>query len=62
MLLELKNIEAAYGNIKALKGINLAVPEGKIVIPSVAEGSLLHCGNQCVCAEVLFGCLAVSGD
>lgn len=31
MLLELKNIEAAYGNIKALKGINLAVPEGKIV-------------------------------
>ena len=22
MLLELKNIEAAYGNIKALKGIN----------------------------------------
>ena len=31
MLLELKNIKAAYGNIKALKGINLAVQEGKIV-------------------------------
>ena len=29
MLLELKNVEAAYGNIKALKGINLSVPEGK---------------------------------
>lgn len=29
MLLELKNIESSYGNIKALKGVNLSVPEGK---------------------------------
>ena len=39
MLLELKNIEAAYGNIKALKGINLAVPEGKIVTLIGANGA-----------------------
>ena len=37
MLLELKNVEAAYGNIKALKGINLSVPEGKIVTLSGAN-------------------------
>ena len=30
MLLELKNIVASYGNIKALKGISLSVAEGKI--------------------------------
>ena len=40
MLLELKNIEAAYGNIKALKGINLAVPEGKIVTSSSAASDV----------------------
>ena len=39
MLLELKNIEAAYGNIKALKGINLAVPVGKIVTLIGANGA-----------------------
>lgn len=39
MLLELKNIEAAYGNIKALKGINLSVPEGKIVTLIGANGA-----------------------
>ena len=39
MLLELKNIKAAYGNIKALKGINLAVPEGKIVTLIGANGA-----------------------
>ena len=39
MLLELKNVEAAYGNIKALKGINLSVPEGKIVTLIGANGA-----------------------
>ena len=29
MLLELKNIVASYGNIKALKGISLSVEEGE---------------------------------
>lgn len=39
MLLELKNVEAAYGNIKALKGINLSVLEGKIVTLIGANGA-----------------------
>ena len=39
MLLELKNVEAAYGNIKALKGINLSVPAGKIVTLIGANGA-----------------------
>ena len=39
MLLELKNVEAAYVNIKALKGINLSVPEGKIVTLIGANGA-----------------------
>ena len=39
MLLELENVEAAYGNIKALKGINLSVPEGKIVTLIGANGA-----------------------
>lgn len=39
MLLELKNVEAAYGNIKALKDINLSVPEGKIVTLIGANGA-----------------------
>jgi branched-chain amino acid transport system ATP-binding protein len=38
-LLELKNVEAAYGNIKALKGISLSVPEGKIVTMIGANGA-----------------------
>ena len=38
-LLELKNVEAAYGNIKALKGISLSVPEGKIVTLIGANGA-----------------------
>ncbi len=39
MLLELKNIVAGYGNIMALKGISLAVPEGKIVSLIGANGA-----------------------
>ena len=39
MLLELKNIVAGYGNIIALKGISLAVPEGKIVSLIGANGA-----------------------
>ena len=38
-LLELKNVEAAYGNIKALKGISLSVPEGQIVTLIGANGA-----------------------
>lgn len=38
-LLELKNVEASYGNIKALKGISLSVPEGKIVTLIGANGA-----------------------
>ena len=39
MLLELKNIVSCYGNIKALKGISLAVEEGKIVTLIGANGA-----------------------
>ena len=39
MLLELKNIVACYGNIKALKGISLSVEEGKIVTLIGANGA-----------------------
>lgn len=39
MLLELKNIVASYGNIKALKGISLSVEEGKIVTLIGANGA-----------------------
>ncbi|WP_370838570.1 ABC transporter ATP-binding protein [Megasphaera sp.] len=38
-MLELKNIVAGYGNIMALKGISLAVPEGKIVSLIGANGA-----------------------
>lgn len=30
-MLSLKNVKASYGNIQALKGINIEVPDGKIV-------------------------------
>lgn len=39
MLLELKDIVSCYGNIKALKGISLAVEEGKIVTLIGANGA-----------------------
>ena len=39
MLLELKNVVACYGNIKALKGISLSVEEGKIVTLIGANGA-----------------------
>lgn len=39
MLLELKQVEAGYGNIKALKGISLSVPERKIVTLIGANGA-----------------------
>lgn len=39
MLLELKNIVAGYGNITALKGISLSVPEGNIVTLIGANGA-----------------------
>ena len=39
MLLELKNVVAGYGNIKALKGISLSVEEGKIVTLIGANGA-----------------------
>lgn len=38
-LLELKNVVASYGNINALKGISLSVPEGKIVTLIGANGA-----------------------
>ena len=38
-LLELKNVVASYGNINALKGISLSVPEGKIVTLIGANGT-----------------------
>ena len=31
MLLELDNVKTSYGNIRALKGISMAVEEGEIV-------------------------------
>ncbi len=39
MLLELKNVVASYGNIKALKGISLSVEAGKIVTLIGANGA-----------------------
>lgn len=39
MLLELKQVVASYGNIKALKGISLSVDEGKIVTLIGANGA-----------------------
>ena len=39
MILELKNVVAGYGNIKALKGISLSVEEGKIVTLIGANGA-----------------------
>ena len=39
MLLELQNIVAGYGNIMALKGISLSVPEGSIVSLIGANGA-----------------------
>lgn len=38
-LLKLKNVVASYGNINALKGISLSVPEGKIVTLIGANGA-----------------------
>ncbi|MDY6084853.1 MAG: ABC transporter ATP-binding protein [Dialister sp.] len=38
-MLELKQVEAGYGNIKALKGISLSVPERKIVTLIGANGA-----------------------
>ena len=46
MLLTLKNIVAGYGNITALKGISLSVPEGKIVTLIGANGAGNHDENH----------------
>ena len=39
MLLEMKDVVAGYGNITALKGISLSVPEGSIVTLIGANGA-----------------------
>ena len=38
-LLEVKNLEVTYGPIKAVKGINLNIEEGKIVALLGANGA-----------------------
>src|SRR5262245_52526381 len=38
-LLELANIESSYGPVQALRGVTLAVPEGKIVTVLGANGA-----------------------
>ena len=38
-MLEIKNLHAYYGAIEALKGINLTVPDGKIVCLIGANGA-----------------------
>lgn len=58
MLLELKNVEAAYGNIKALKGINLSVEEGKIVTLIGANGA----GKSTTMKTIMGVMKPVSGD
>lgn len=58
MLLELKNVEAAYGNIKALKGINLSVPEGKIVTLIGANGA----GKSTTMKTIMGIMKPISGD
>ena len=40
-MLKIENLEVAYGNIKAIKGISLEVNEGEIVSLSLA-GEQLH--------------------
>ncbi|SKC47993.1 ABC transporter ATP-binding protein [Maledivibacter halophilus] len=37
--LNIENLEVSYGNIKALKGINIVVPEGKIIALLGANGA-----------------------
>ncbi len=39
MLLELKNVETYYGPIMAIRGVSLAVPEGRIVAVLGANGA-----------------------
>ena len=38
-MLEIQNLHAYYGAIEALKGINLVVPDGKIVCLIGANGA-----------------------
>jgi branched-chain amino acid transport system ATP-binding protein len=50
-MLEIENLHAAYGNIQALRGVDLAVPEGAIVTLIGANGAgkstllMTVCGN-----------------
>ena len=39
MILELLNVESSYGPVQALRGVSLAVPEGKIVTVLGANGA-----------------------
>ena len=45
-LLELVDVHVAYGNVEAVKGINLAVNEGEIVTLLGANLSLIHICNR----------------
>ena len=38
-MLEIKNLHVSYGGIKALRGINIEVPDGKIVTLIGANGA-----------------------
>ena len=55
MLLTLKNIVAGYGNITALKGISLSVPEGKIVTLIGANGA-----GKSTTMNIITGCLSAT--
>ena len=38
-LLEVKNLEAAYGPVKAVRGVSLSVPDGKIATVLGSNGA-----------------------
>lgn len=58
MLLEVKNLVSSYGNITALKGISLSVPEGKIVTLIGANGA----GKTTTLKTIMGVMKPVSGD
>ncbi|THB71283.1 MAG: ABC transporter ATP-binding protein [Desulfobulbaceae bacterium] len=51
-ILEINNVHASYGNIKALKGISLKVMEGEIVSIIGANGAGKSTALMCICGIV----------
>ena len=52
-MLEIKDLVVAYGTVKALDGVNISVPEGKITAgnrPEPATGAVLRLELPCTTA------------